>query len=125
MAKEDNLKPGNVHGKGFTSENQPTTDAKIRGKKKAALLKNVAKQLVGGGVKEALIPLAEYLEIDIDSIDLEMAMHMKQMELALKKGDTVAYNSVMNRLLGKPKEDVTVTNKKTSIDINIVKGRKK
>lgn len=123
MPNKNNLIPGAKNP--FSKENQPSPEAKSRGKKKAALLRNVAKQLVGPGLKSDLKPIANYLGIEIEDIDLELAMHMMQMKKALKENDTIAYNAVMNRILGKAKEDVTVTSKNNSIDINIINGRKK
>ena len=99
---KSNIKPSDGVSTRFSSENQPSPEAKSEGKRKGILLRAIASQLVSGQAKEALKPLAEYLEIDIDEIDLETAMHLKQMELAIKKGDTKAYNAVLDRLNGKP-----------------------
>jgi hypothetical protein len=93
----------------FSSTNQPTKAAKVEGRRKATLIKDIAKQIVKGGVKNALKPLAEYLGLDVDEINLETVMHLKQMEKAIKEGDTASYNSVMNRIAGKVTEQIDHT----------------
>lgn len=108
MNKEDNLLKGNPETQ-FSKKNQPSATSKIEGKKKKALLKDIAGQLVSGDSKVALIELSKYLGVDVDKIDIETAMHLKQMEKAVKQGDTRAYNAVMDRIKGKPTQAIEVT----------------
>ena len=86
----------------YSKENQPTPEAKAAGHIKRIILKDIAKQLTTGTYKQALIELAKVLGVDADAIDLETAMHLKQMEKALVNGDTFAYNALMDRMKGKP-----------------------
>lgn len=117
MSKED-LKKGNKKTQ-FSKENQPSSEAKSNGHKRKALLKDISQQFISGDSKEALKELAQYLGIDVDNIDLETAMHLKQMERALKNGDTKAYNAIMDRILGKPKQtlDLNTDNVKPIITV--------
>lgn len=108
MGGYKNIKP--EEGKKFTSENQPSSEAKSEGKKKAIALKAIAGQLLKGGVKDAMKDLATYMGVDVDDIDVETALHLKQMEKALKKSDTSAYNAVMDRIKGKPMQQIKIEN---------------
>ena len=105
----------------FTSDKQPTGAAKSAGKKRKRLLKDIGSQLVQGKSKDALSSLALYLGVEVDQIDIETAMHLKQIELAIKEGDTRAYNAVMDRLNGKPLQQVEdVTPKDSTIKIQVI-----
>lgn len=106
MAKED-LKKGNPKTQ-FSRENQPSSKAKSEGRKKKYLLKDISKQLLAGDSKSAMEDLARYLGVDVEQIDVETAMHLKQMEKALKDGDTKAYNAVMDRIKGKPVQAIVM-----------------
>jgi len=64
-----------------------------------------------GKSKEALESLAKYLGLQVDEIDIELALHLKQIQKALNEGDTKAYNSVMDRLKGRPKQEIDHTTK--------------
>lgn len=113
MSKEY-LKKGNPKTQ-FTSENQPSNEAKKEGRRKSLLLKDIARQMVSGDSKEALKDLALYLGVEIERIDLETAMHLRQMEKAVKEGDTRAYNAVMDRIKGKPIQAIDLTSDSESI----------
>lgn len=105
MDKNNNLKKGNKETQ-FTSDNQPSKEAKIEGKKKKKLFKNIADQLVSGDSKKSLEALAVYLGVSIDELDIETAMHLKLIEKVFKDGDTRAYTAIMDRLKGKPLQEV-------------------
>lgn len=104
---DKNLKKGNKETQ-FSSENQPSAKAKSEGIKKKYLLKDISNQLLQGDSKKAMESLAEYMGVDVDRIDVELAMHLKMMERALKEGDVKAYNSVMDRIKGKPVQAITM-----------------
>jgi len=105
MANKDNLKKGNEEHK-FTKENQPDPKAKSRGWKKKMLLKEISEQIVTGDAVEDLKPLAQYLGIAENEIDVETLMHLSQINKAIKEQDTKAYNAVMDRLKGRPKQEI-------------------
>lgn len=110
MPKEDNLKKGDPV-KPFSKDYQPSGEAKSKGKLKANFLKNIAAQIVTGEFADGLIKTAKELGIEIVELDVETAMHLKQMELAMKLGDTKAYNAVLDRLNGKPHQVTEITGK--------------
>ncbi|TYP71497.1 hypothetical protein [Aquimarina intermedia] len=95
-------KIGPKDGKLFSKDNQPTGEAKSLGKKKKALIKDICAQIITGDAKESFQGVADYLGLSIEEIDFETAMHLKQLEKAIKKGDTTAYNAIMDRTKGKP-----------------------
>ena len=101
---KNNLK--NTDKTKFSKDNQPSPEAISKGMKKASLLRSVGATIITGGVKDAVIPLAQYLGIEVDKIDIEMVMHLKQIEKAIKESDTIAYNAVMNRLKGKVPDSI-------------------
>lgn len=109
MSRESNLRPNKETQ--FTKDNQPSGKAKSEGKRRAKALKDVCSQLVTGKSKEALESLAKYLGLEVDEIDIELALHLKQIQKALNEGDTKAYNSVMDRLKGRPKQEIDHTTK--------------
>jgi hypothetical protein len=108
MARKDNLKKGNKQHQ-FTSKNQPSKEAKKQGWRKKLVLKDIASQIVQGQAIDDLKPLAIYLGIEESEIDVETLMHLSQMSKAIKEQDTRAYNAVMDRLKGKPKQEVDHT----------------
>ena len=119
MANKKNLKKG----KKFSSENQPTAEAKKKGWQKKRLLKDLADILLQGDKLNEFKKLAEDLGIDLtdDEMTLEVAMSLKQAEKAIQKGDTSAYNSVMDRLKGRPMQEIDHKNNGKSFnDINKV-----
>jgi len=95
----------------FSTENQPTPEAKSNGKKVKKLIREIAGELLTGGAKENLKVLAVFLGLDIEQIDIETAMHLRQIEKAIKEGDTHAYNAVMDRLKGKAIQAITTEDK--------------
>jgi len=47
----------------------------------------------------------KFFQLD-EEMTLEVAMSLKQAEKAIQKGDTSAYNSVMDRLKGRPMQEI-------------------
>lgn len=85
----------------FNKDNQPPAHLKRKPKSKT-LLKHIAAQIVTGGAVDDLKPLAIYLGVDPENIDIVTLMHLKQIGKAIHKGDTKAYQAVLDRLEGKP-----------------------
>jgi len=95
-------------GKKFSSKNQPSPEAKKKGWQKKRLLKDLANILLQGDKLNEFKLLANDLGIDLndDEMTFEIAMSLKQAEKAIQKGDTSAYNSVMDRLKGRPMQEI-------------------
>jgi len=83
-----NLKRGNKETQ-FTSERQPSGEAKSEGHKRKLLLKEISEQLVSGEALSDLKPLARYLGVSENEIDIETLMHLKQIEKAIKEQDKI------------------------------------
>ena len=103
------FKKGNTPKNAFTSDNQPAPEAKAEGWAKRKLLKDIAAEVISGGAAEMVKPLAEYFGLDPEALDVETVMHLKQIEAAIKVGDTKAYNAVMDRIKGKAVQQITMT----------------
>lgn len=111
--KEDILKDGK--NTRFSSTNQPSGELKKQGMKKGRQLREIANQIAGGEALEKSKELAELLGLESDKLTLEMVAHLVQLQKAINKGDTRAYNAVMDRILGKAQQNVNVTSKKPII----------
>ena len=100
----------------YSKEYQPSPESKSKPKTKT-LLKQIAGQIVTGKAVDDLKPLATYLGVDPDQIDIETLMHLKQISKAIEKGDTKAYQAVLDRLKGKPHQslDHTIDTKEIQI----------
>src|SRR5687768_6244353 len=88
-------------GTRFTSDNQPSGEAKSLGKKKKRLLKDILELSFigpsGGRLKKAA---SEYLGIPQEEITVEMMMQFRMVEKAIKDSDTPAFNAIMDRAYG-------------------------
>lgn len=109
-------------GNTFTKDNQPSGELKSKGKYKASMLRKICSNIVKGETKGIVEQLAVVLDIEVNKVDIETLMHLKQIEKAVKEGDTKAYNAVMDRLNGKPLQalevkDTTDTKKKDTFDL--------
>lgn len=91
----------------FSKDKQPSPKAKSRGKKKAMLLKDLANMVVNGEAKEKALKTARAVGLDFEQITIQIAMTLRQIEKALAKGDTQAYNAAMDRLVGKAPQHTT------------------
>ena len=106
----------------FTSESQPSGEQKSRGwwkKKKGRFLMQALLNLDFNGTQidpetqqkqenQIKKQASAYFNIPEAFITNEMIMNMKQMAKAINTGDTQAFNSVMDRAYGKPKEHIEV-----------------
>lgn len=95
--------------KPFTAENQPSSDAKKEGwlrKKRAQELVKAMLELNFKGDKNTALKkeAAEYFGINAKEITVEMLLVYKQTKKAIEESDTQAFNAVMDRAYGKPKE---------------------
>lgn len=117
------VKPAKRPGKGgtvlpdtpkpFTKENQPPPEAKKEGWAKKKRGQELAKAVLelafkGMGNSELKNKAAEYFGVTPDQITVEMMMLFRQAELAIQKADTQAFNAVMDRAFGKPKQESVV-----------------
>lgn len=102
-------------GKAFSSDYQPSGEAKSEGRKKAFAKKRALKELadiaIGGAALEDAQSIAESVGLDFgdDEISLEIYMTLKQISKAITDGDTRAYDSAMNRLKGRVSVDIDQT----------------
>lgn len=119
MAGYKNINPSG--GNSFSKDNQPTPEAKSKGKKKKRDLADLANALVNGERLEKCKAIAKQVGIDLENNEytLQVAMTLTQIAKAIDEGDTRAFNAAMDRLLGKP----TLTTKeigvsKVQIDLN-------
>lgn len=113
-----NLKKGNKATQ-FTSDNQPSPKAKSKGHTRRLLLKELSEQIVSGDALNDLKPLAKYLGVGENEIDIEMLMHLSQIQKAIKEQDTKAYNAVMDRIKGKPSQSIDHTSQGDKINVPI------
>lgn len=96
--------PAFGHGK-----DQPSPESKKAGWAKRKLAIGIAKALMergfvgeaGGKLKAAA---ARYLDLPEEEVTVELMLHFRQIEKAIKKSDTQAYNAFMNRAYGLPKQ---------------------
>lgn len=125
MAKFEKGVSGNNEAK-FNSTNQPSGEAKSKGKQKKRLLKDLANALVSGERLNKCKAIAEKVGLDLitEEYTLEVAMTLKQIELALDDGDTKAFNSAMDRLIGKPTQKIeqkTINKDVKPLEFRIIK----
>jgi hypothetical protein len=105
---------GNETGVPFTADNQPPADVKKGGWARKNLLKNLAKAMleqdfVGAEGSQLKAAAAQYMGLPVEEITNELMMHFRQLEKAIQKADTGAYNAFMDRAYGKPKQAVEHT----------------
>ena len=99
--------------KPFSKENQPSPKAKSDGHKRKKALKDLADALISGDRLEKCKLIAKKVGIDLKDGEytLDIAMTLRQIENAFDEGDTRAYQAAMDRLLGKPPQQINqVTN---------------
>jgi hypothetical protein len=106
--------------KPFSKKYQPSPEAKKAGwaKKKRAqeLVKAVLDlQFKGKAGSRVRKEAADYFGIAASEITVETMLVFRQAQRAIEKSDTPAFNAVMDRAFGKPKEKVEV-NQKINLD---------
>lgn len=107
---------GNIkgtEGNTFSKDNQPSPKAKSEGHKRKKALKDLADALISGERLEKCKLIAKKVGIDLKDGEytLDIAMTLRQIEKAFDEGDTRAYQAAMDRLLGKPPQQINqVTN---------------
>ena len=107
---------GNIkgtEGNTFSKDNQPSSQAKSDGHKRKKALKDLADALISGERLQKCKLIAKKVGIDLKDGEytLDIAMTLRQIEKAFDEGDTRAYQAAMDRLLGKPPQQINqVTN---------------
>jgi hypothetical protein len=113
MAEELDKNTTKGQPKKFTSEYQPTPEAKSLGIRKKRALKEIleistSRQFKGSSERYREMA-AEYLEIEPEEVDVKMIMYFRQIQKAIQKGDTEAFKAVMDRVYGRPKAEESET----------------
>jgi hypothetical protein len=95
----------------FTKDRQPSPSAKSEGwakKRKGAELAKAIMAINMGGISEspAIKAAAAFFGISENDINVEMLMHFQQARKAIEQGDTHAYDALMRRAYGSPKETI-------------------
>jgi hypothetical protein len=89
----------------FSKDRQPSPEAKSKGKRKSKLLSELLELSFGGKNQVKMRKAAAmYLGIPESEITIEDVMNFRQIEKSISKSNTFAYNSVMDRAFGKPKQ---------------------
>ncbi|HYH14142.1 MAG TPA: hypothetical protein VD794_02915 [Flavisolibacter sp.] len=113
----------NLNLKPFTSDNQPSGEAKSKGWDKRRFNRDILQNMLGLNIED--LPLDSFRDELIEKygegvkeMSIGQLMSMVQLKKAVKKGDTGAYYNVLNQAFGYPKEskDVNLT---TDFEINI------
>lgn len=93
----------------FSPENQPSRESKSKGAKQHWALRKLLELSTGqkfeGSAKEYRKQTALYFEIPEEEVTVSMIMDYRQVEKAILKGDTQAYNAVKNRAFGTPPKE--------------------
>ncbi len=102
---------GNKTGKSFAVQKQPTPEAKSAGWKKKRLLKDLleltTRSMFEGSQKDYTKITATYFGIPEEDVSVEIIMQYRQIEKAIMKGDTIAFNAIMDRAYGKPTQPLS------------------
>lgn len=111
--KRDNKRPPPI-GKRFTKEDQPSGKAKSDGKKKAKFTRSVLKEMLNMNYtfaedSQLKKQLVQAFGPDVLKLSVAEMMSLMQMQKAMLKGDTAAYNAVMDQSLGRPAQSIIQT----------------
>lgn len=134
---ETSIKPQRNGGKGklrgkddgvpFTKDSQPSPEAKKAGWAKRLKGQELAKAVLelafkGASKSELKKEAALYYNVSESEITVEMMLLFRQAEKAIDKSDTYAFNSIMDRAFGKPKEKIEAKTD-NKITLEIVRGK--
>lgn len=106
--KTDKVGPGNPPKEHqFTADKQPPPDAKRAGWDKKKKGKEMLQALMevafkGSATSTMKRDVADYFGIPVEDINVEIMMAMRQCEKAIKNSDTAAFNTIWDRVHGKP-----------------------
>jgi len=94
--------------KQFSSTNQPSAESKRRGQLKKKMAGDLAQAIlhaafVGAADEVLKKKMSEFFKVKEKHITVEMMMNFRQIQKAISKGDTTAFQAVMDRAYGKPK----------------------
>lgn len=102
----------------FSKDNQPSSEAKKKGWANKKLIKEISELTISGTANEIAEKVGEYFGIEPKDIDHETLADLRQLEKAIRKGDTQAYNAYKDRLRGKASQPVDLEgNIKTEVVI--------
>lgn len=105
----------------FTADNQPDPEAKRRGLMKRMtgrkLIQAILEQEFIGEQPDFRKRVADYFKLDVEDVTNEMMLLFCQIIKAAEKADTQAFEAIMSRAYGKPKEDITITSKDKPVAI--------
>ncbi len=114
---------GHKKGNRFGKDNQPSHNKRSMGQKKRRtreqLMKDMMQSKPSREFLESLMPIITKLGIDPDTVDNELMMHLRQLQKAIQEGDVRSYTALLDRFVGKPKQEHDV-NQKSDIDFNIL-----
>ncbi len=90
----------------FTKENQPSPEAKKEGWKKKKLLADISEMIASGDFAALRDKIAKLFGVVPSEVDFETLADLRQLEKAISKADTRAYNAYKDRLRGKPAQKI-------------------
>jgi len=96
-------------GRSFTKDNQPDPKKKSEGVKRYWALRDLLQKVTGqkfeGSTKVYRDLAATYFQIPKEEVTVKMIMDFRQIEKAILKGDTRAYEAVHDRAFGRPMQE--------------------
>lgn len=96
-------------GKKFSKDYQPDPKKVSEGLKRHFAIRDMLSIVTGqkfeGSTKVYRDLCAAYLGINAADVTIRMIMDFRQIEKGILKGDTRAYEAIMNRAYGKPREE--------------------
>lgn len=105
----------------FSKDNNPIVPNRgeliKKGIKKKKALKLLMKTKPSKYMKNLMPYMSEYIDMPEDELTVEILMHAKMIELAIQ-GDVKAYQAVMSRCYGAPKQEIEQEFKVKSVNLN-------